>query len=139
MDEQNIDEALASNEKLHQRSMDGIEKLFDTAHASAVFGEAIATENLIVIPAAEVGVGMGLGFGSGYGTETSEKETDKGGGGGGGGGGAAQARPVAAIIVDEYGARVEPVVDVTKLGLAFLTALGSMLIMLARMNKASRQ
>jgi hypothetical protein len=31
--------------------------------------------------------------------------------------------------------RVEPVVDVTKLGLAFITALGSMLVMRNRMRR----
>jgi hypothetical protein len=45
---------------------------------------------------------------------------------------------VAAIIAGPDGVRVEPIVDVTKLGLAALTALGGMFLALNRMRKASR-
>lgn len=58
-------------------------------------------------------------------------------GGGGGGGGGASGRPVAVISVSEEGVRVEPVVDVTKIALAFFTAFGSMFFMLARMQRAA--
>jgi hypothetical protein len=36
------------------------------------------------------------------------------------------------------GLRIEPVVDVTKIGLAFFTTMGAMLLMLGRMRRASR-
>lgn len=58
-------------------------------------------------------------------------------GGGGGGGGAASGRPIAVISVTEEGVEVEPVVDVTKIALAFFTALGSMFFMLMKMKKAA--
>jgi uncharacterized spore protein YtfJ len=59
-------------------------------------------------------------------------------GGGGGGGGAAGGRPVAVIIIDQEGVRVEPVVDVTKVALAFFTMLGSVFVMGAKIRKAAR-
>ena len=55
--------------------------------------------------------------------------------GGGGGGGFSMARPVAVISVGPEGVRVEPIVDVTKLGLAFLTLLGSMLMTWRKMRR----
>ena len=62
---------------------------------------------------------------------------DVGMGGGGGGGGGASGRPIAVISVTEEGVEVEPVVDVTKIALAFFTALGSMFFMLTKMKKAA--
>ena len=62
-----------------------------------------------------------------------------GAGGGGGGGGGASGRPVAVISVSEDGIEVEPIVDVTKIALAFFTALGSMSFMLMKMRKAADQ
>ncbi len=56
---------------------------------------------------------------------------------GSGVGGFAQARPVAVIIMESDGVRVEPVVDVTKLGLAALTAFGGMAFFLSRMLRQS--
>ena len=47
-------------------------------------------------------------------------------------------RPIAAIIIDERGVRVEPVVDATKIALAFFTMLGSIFLMGSRMRRASR-
>ncbi len=58
---------------------------------------------------------------------------------GGGGGGFAQSRPVAVIVIDRDGVRVEPVVDVTKLGLAALTVFGSFLFLISRMIHTSRR
>jgi len=62
---------------------------------------------------------------------------DAGMGGGGGGGGGASGRPVAVISVTEEGVQVEPVVDATKIALAFFTTLGSMFFMLTKMRKAA--
>jgi uncharacterized spore protein YtfJ len=58
---------------------------------------------------------------------------NSGGGGGGGGGGRVLSRPVAIIIASPDNVRVEPVVDVTKISLAALTAGGFILGMLLRM------
>ena len=56
-------------------------------------------------------------------------------GGGGGGGGFSAGRPVAAIIVEPEGVRIEPIVDPTKIALAFFTVLGSIFWMGYRMRR----
>lgn len=72
-------------------------------------------------------------------TEAEPMGEDIGMGGGGGGGGGASGRPVAVISVSEDGVQVEPVVDATKIALAFFTALGSMFFMLTKMRKAAER
>lgn len=47
-------------------------------------------------------------------------------------------RPVAVISIGPQGVRVEPVVDVTKLGLTALMTIGSLLMLFARMHRMSR-
>jgi uncharacterized spore protein YtfJ len=123
-----------------------LEKLFTVAQPGAVFGEPVSAEGRTVITASEVTVGLGVGFGFGGGSSSAEAERteegeaeggeDAGMGGGGGGGGGASGRPVAIISLSADGVEIEPVVDVTKIALAFFTAFGSMFFMLARMRKA---
>ena len=121
-----------------------LDKLVTTARAEAVFSQPVTQGEHTVITASEVSVAMGLGFGSGGGETPSETDEDGkmvgagyGGGGGGGGGGSAAARPVAAIIIGPEGVRVEPIVDATKIALAFFTTLGAMLLMFRGMKKAA--
>jgi uncharacterized spore protein YtfJ len=64
-----------------------------------------------------------------------EGAVPEGEGFGGGGGGRVFSRPVAVIIAAPEGVRVEPVVDVTKIGLAALTAAGFMFGMWMRMTR----
>ncbi len=123
------------------------EKLIEKAGAQAVFSEPVTQGDYTVITAAEVFTAVGSGYGVGQGSnqlgeaddpsEGAETEgtTGSGSGGGGGGGGAVNGRPVAVIIVGPGGVRVEPVVDVTKIGLAFLTTLGAMALTLGRMRR----
>jgi uncharacterized spore protein YtfJ len=99
-----------------------IAKLFDVYQPGVVFSEPSTVGDHSVITAAEVHVGLGLGFGHGSG---GPKESG-GEGGGGGGGGASTGRPVAAIIISPKGVQVEPIVDVTKIALAFFTTIGAM-------------
>jgi uncharacterized spore protein YtfJ len=120
------------------------QKLVEVASPKAVFSEPVISGEYTVITASEVftAVGSGFGFGSAEGEadEVSGEEMGEigpmaGSGGGGGGGGAANGRPVALITIGPRGVEVEPVVDVTKLGLALLTTLGSMAFMLRRMKR----
>lgn len=121
---------------------DTLGEFLQSASVDAVYGTPIQDGDTLIIPAAEVLTVMGFGVGSGRGTGYS-KETDsdeeqsdevsEGSGSGGGGGGRVLARPAAVIISTPEGVRVEPVVDVTKLGLAALTAAGFMVGMLLRM------
>ena len=125
----------------------------------AVFGDPIKEGDTLIIPSAEVLAVMGFGVGSGYGkgrpekspsnldepegveeqeSATEEQYTGEGAGGGGGGGGRILSRPAAVVIVTPESVRVEPVVDLTKIALAALTASGFILGMLFRMMNPRR-
>ena len=90
--------------------MEGIEILFDKAvteiermlNTKTVVGDPITIEGNTLIPL--VNVGFGFGVGSGQGTDP-KKGSGSGGGTGGGGG----VKPVALIIINENGVRVEPI------------------------------
>jgi uncharacterized spore protein YtfJ len=108
-----------------------MEDFIETADVSRVYGEPILHEETMVIPAAEVLAVAG--FGAGYGAGGPQ---DSGGeGGGAGGGGKTFSRPVAVVIADQNGVRVEPVVDPTKIAMTFFTALGFMVATAARMMR----
>lgn len=138
-----------------QAVLDKLDRLFDAADPETVFAAPVSAEGQTVITAAEVLVWAGAGGGGGGGrsqpgAETPAAETDEaaearadserseGYGVGVAGGGSALARPVAVIIIDGQGVRVEPVVDVTKIALAALTALGSMFFMFLRMQRGAK-
>ena len=108
------------------------------ANIEAVYGTPISQGENVVIPAAEVLSIAGFGLGSGGGSRRTADPENTGSGGGGGGGGRVLARPVAAIVISPTGVRIEPIVDVTKIGLAVLTMLGFMVGMLTRMNRTRR-
>ena len=125
-----------------------MEKVFSAAQPGAVFGEPVTVGNFTVITASEVtsGGGFGTGFGIGpavappvkgqEGQETAEpKEQANTGGGGMGGGGGSRGRPVAIITIGQDGVKVEPVMDVTAIALAALTAWGAMLLIIGKMRK----
>jgi uncharacterized spore protein YtfJ len=107
-----------------------METFIETADVSKVYGEPIVHEDTMIIPSAEVLAVAG--FGAGYGSGGPE---DVGGeGGGAGGGGRTFSRPVAVVIADRHGVRVEPVMDPTKIAMTFFTTLGFMLATIARMR-----
>jgi len=110
-----------------------LETFLDIADVSKVYAEPVEHEGTLVIPAAEVVTSMG--FGAGFGAGGPFDDDGGGSGGGGGGGGQAHARPVAVIIVESNGVRVEPVIDFTKISLAFITALGFMIGTAAKMKR----
>ncbi len=144
---QELDKVAVTAEKSQEQAAQVVEKLFDVAQPSSVYAEPVTAGDHTVITASEVSVGMGigLGFGGGEGRSTPSQETSEEGsefegegtgmGGGGGGGGASMARPVAVISVGPEGVQVEPVVDPTKIAIAFFTTLGSMFFMLSRMRR----
>jgi uncharacterized spore protein YtfJ len=90
--------------------MEDIEKIFDKAvgeiermlSTKTVVGEPITVEGNTLIPL--VNVGFGFGVGGGQGTDP-QKGSGHGGGTGGGGG----VKPVALVIINEEGVRVEPI------------------------------
>jgi len=139
---------VATAVKNQEQAAELVEKLFAVAQPGAVYGEPVTVGEHTVITASEVNVGMGFGFGGGSGRggrrqrvsedKPQDEEGEAGIGGGGGGGGASAGRPVAVISIGPEGVQVEPVVDPTKIALAFFTTLGSMFFMLSKMRKASQ-
>ncbi len=116
-----------------------LDSFLAAASVEAVYGEPVTHEDTLVLPAAEVISVMAFGAGSGLGRSQENDAPDIGSAGGAGGGGRIFARPVAVIIAGPQGVRVEPIVDLTKIALAGLTALAFLLgmrVRLSRMRKA---
>lgn len=111
---------------------DTLEEFLSFGSVDNVYGEPVENGDTIVIPTAEVVAGMG--FGVGYGVSPGETDEPEGGSGGGGGG-KAFARPVAVIVAGPEGVRVDPVIDVTKIALTALTAVGFMVSTIQRMSR----
>ena len=88
-------------ERLVTSTLGEIEKVLGS---KTVVGEPITVGDSTLIPLISVGFGFGLGGGSGLG-ETKQKGDSTAGGGGAGGG----VKPIAVIIVDKDGARIEPI------------------------------
>ncbi|MBC8275106.1 MAG: sporulation protein YtfJ [Chloroflexi bacterium] len=88
-------------EKLIKTTLGEIEKVLDS---KTVVGEPITIEGITLIPLMSVGFGFAAGGGTGKG-ETKE-ETEGGGSGTGGGGGV---KPIAVIVIDKDGVRIEPI------------------------------
>jgi uncharacterized spore protein YtfJ len=144
--------------KNQESSQQILEKFVETARPSSVFAPPVTAGDYTVITASEVYAGMGIGFGGGGGSGPAAAEEPAGDqppveqpaadeglppgsgvGYGGGGGGATMGRPVAAITIGPDGVRVEPIVDVTKIAIAFFTTFGAMALMFSRMAKLSRK
>ncbi len=118
--------------EMYQSTM---EEFLAAADVRVVYGEPIQHDDTLIIPTAEVLCGLGFGVGSGSGTSMDNPDKPaQGSGSGGGGGGRILSRPVAVVVASPEGVRVEPVVDVTKIGLAALTAFGFMIGMMFRMS-----
>ena len=83
-----------------------MEEIRGVLSPGSVVGEPIVVGGSTIIPLVSVGFGFGGGSGAGKGGK-SEKETSEGRGGGTGGGGGV--KPVALIIVNEEGVRVEAI------------------------------
>lgn len=137
---------LEAAERNQTGGMQTLDKLFAVTQPGAVYSEPVQAEGQTVITLSEVTVAVGFGYGIGEGSGTPpadeknpEPSLSGGSGGGGGGGGFSAGRPVAIVTVNANGVKVEPVVDVTKLTIAFFTTFGAMALMLARMNRLSRR
>jgi uncharacterized spore protein YtfJ len=118
--------------KTTEETIDLIGKLTLVADPGAVFSKPVHSGEYTVITASELAIGLGAGFGSGAGGDPS----GGGAGGGGGGGGSALGRPVAVISIGPNGVHVEPVVDPTKIAIAFFTTLVAMFMALRATIKA---
>lgn len=115
----------------HEQAMDVLKRLFAVAEPGAVYSAPVTAGEQTVITASEVSIGLGLGYGGGG-------DKDGNGGNGGGAGGGSMGRPVAVISIGPQGVHVEPVVDPTKIALAFFTMLGGILVAWSKMRKSAR-
>ena len=86
-------------ETLFNKAVDELERMLNSKTA---VGEPITIDGNTLIPL--VAVGFGFGGGGGEGTDPA-KISGKGGGAGGGGG----VKPVAIIVINEDGVRLEPI------------------------------
>jgi len=86
---------------LVKTTLEEIEKVLTT---KTVVGEPIKIEGVTIIPLISVYFGFGAGGGEGK-AEASQKGEGYGGGTGGGAG----VKPIALIIIDKDGVRVEPI------------------------------
>ncbi len=118
------------------------ERLLEVTEPGAVFSKPSKSGEYTLITASEVMVGLGSGYGYGISEPVEGSEADlgkgqppAGAGGGGGGGGMSSGRPVAVVSVGPEGVQVHPVIDRTKLGVALISAVGSMLFAMGRMKK----
>lgn len=92
--------------------MEHVESLLKTAlgeveqmlRTKTVIGEPITVEGNTLIPLVSIGFGFGAGGGSGKGDDPMKSEGNGAGTGGGGG-----IKPVAIIIINKDGVRVEPI------------------------------
>jgi uncharacterized spore protein YtfJ len=127
-------------------------KLFAAAQPGAVYGQPVESGTYTVIAAAEVTSGGGFGMGMGLGPASRSDETvappvdaaplegrEPSGGGGVGAGGGAMGRPVAIIAIGPDGVTIKPVVDVTKIALAGLTAWATMIGVLRARRRAAKR
>jgi uncharacterized spore protein YtfJ len=121
----------------YEAFQDTMEEFLAAGDVRVVYGEPIQHEDTVIIPTAEVlcVAGFGIGGGSGTDAQKNPEKPSQGSGSGGGGGGRILSRPVAIVVASPEGVRVEPVVDITKIALAGLTAVGFMVGMLFRMNR----
>jgi uncharacterized spore protein YtfJ len=128
-----------------------LEKILAAAQPGAVFGQPVEAGGYTLITASEVTSGGGFGIGTASGpaptpdgkrSPATEAPRPSGtrsiGGSGFGGGGGSVGRPVAIIAVGPNGVTVRPVVDVTKVVLAALTASAAMLGMRRAIRRARR-
>lgn len=86
-------------ETLFGKAVNEIERMLNT---KTVVGEPIVVEGNTLIPLVSVGFGFGVGAGEG-------KDPAKGAGTGGGTGGGGGVKPVAMIVVNKDGVRIEPI------------------------------
>lgn len=91
---------MAEVESVVKTTLEEIEKVLST---KTVVGEPMTIEGNTLIPL----ISIGFGFGAGAGTGMGKKQQGEGTGAGTGGG--AGVKPVAVIIVNKEGVRIEPI------------------------------
>lgn len=93
-------------EKLLKSSMAEIERVLNT---KTVVGDKIEVGDVTMIPLVSLGFGFGAGGGSGKGEIPTSGAKGEGEGAGAGTGGGGGIKPVAMIIIDKNGVRIETI------------------------------
>lgn len=136
-EEYSHNELVIERELSDTSALDIVQETLDTFLATAdvdtVYGEPYEKDGNVIIPAAEIVAGFGLGVGSGLQETDGIDKTGKSSGGGTGG--HIFSRPVAVIISSSEGVRIEPIIDITKIAIASLTAGAFMLATYLRIRK----
>ena len=110
-------------------------KLTDAASPQAVFGAPIQQGDTTVITANSVTVGLGFGLGGFVlGRNEADQLNRQEVNGGVGGGGSSRARPVAVISINPQGVKVTPIIDVTKICLAFFGTFSALFVAIHKMK-----
>jgi uncharacterized spore protein YtfJ len=113
-----------------------VERIYSAAQPGVVYSEPVVAGSFTVVTASEVTAGGGFGFGQGRGpADTTSESSQAPSGGGGGGGGGSMGRPVAVITIGPEGVAVKPVLDVTKIALAGVTAWGAVAATAIRLSR----
>lgn len=112
-----------------------MDDLMRPGRVDAAFGQPQTIGDRTIIPVARVGSGGGFGVGLG-GEPVSQGRNVIGSGGGGGGG--AMANPMAVIVVTPEEVRVQPIIDVTQLGLAALASFAFSFFWIVRLVRGIR-
>ena len=107
-----------------------IDKLLSASSVDAVYSKPIKSGDTTVILASEVGAGGGFGGGM-FGANRQEDKEPRAAGGIGGGGGSS-GRPVAAVVIGPEGGSIQPIFDRTKILIALLAAIGSLIMAMGR-------
>ncbi len=113
-----------------------IGRLTNVAKTDAVFGQPIQRDGTTIIPCSEIS--LGLGWGSGTTPPSPDKEKKQQAGTGGGIGGGIRERPVAVIVMDSKGVRVQPIVNPTRIAVSLFSAVGFAFMWLSRRNQNAR-
>jgi uncharacterized spore protein YtfJ len=144
------EEAASLIDRAGEQAPKMLERILAAAQPDAVFGQPADASGYTLITASEVTSGGGFGIGMARGP--APKPDAKGsptqaprlvgkqsiGGSGLGGGGGSMGRPVAIIVIGPSGVTVRPVVDITKVALAALTASAAMLGMRRAIRRARK-
>ena len=107
------------------RAKDALGHLTGPLPEHTIFSEPLEVGDRTVITAATVERAGGFGFGGGAASGPEDADEGQSGGGGGGGGGSSTARPVAVIEITADGVHVEPIIDVTRIGVTALLTLAA--------------
>jgi len=143
---EHVEPIVAENDGNEVPAFEGIERVFKLMQPGKVFGEPVVSGEYTVITASELSMGGGFGMGKstfmmgniapkeGEEVATDAKNATPAFGMGGGGGGGSSARPIALIVIGPDGAKVQPIFDLSKLVLSWMSMWGRLVPSLVKLS-----